>query len=202
VHLCMYSQAQLGRVLAETAIDHARVTGGLMYLYRSDASFERGAKNASILTGEGLELRAVTADEAARLDPALEPVRHKFKGALFCPSDESGDARVFTQKLADHAVRKYGVDFRFNTEVTGFDTTGDTVTAIRTPHGTISADHIVMCLGVYSAKLSKQLGVRLPIYPVKGYSVTLPVEGRNNAPRFGGTRTISPPGRGSATGCG
>lgn len=186
VHLCMYSQAQLDRILAETGIDHARVQGGAMYLYRSPASFERGTANSSILTEEGLELRPVSAEQAARIDPALEPARHKFAGALYCPSDESGDCRIFTQKLAAHAADKLGVTLRFNTEITGFDTSGDRVTSVRTPHGAIAADHFVMCLGVYSPELSRQLGVRLPIYPIKGYSVTLPIEGRNQVPRYAG----------------
>lgn len=186
VHLCLYSQAELKRVLSETGIDHHRVEGGLLYLYRKPQSFERGAANAKILTEEGLELRPVDAAEAARLDPALEPVRHKFAGALYCPSDESGDARVFTRKLAQYAADKLGVTFRYDTEVTGFDVAGDRVTAIRTPHGSIAADHIVLSLGVFSPRLAKQLGVRLPIYPIKGYSVTVPVGGRNQVPRLGG----------------
>ena len=186
VHLCLYSQAQLDRVLAETGVDHHRVQGGLMYLYRSEASFARGTANAKILTEEGLELRPVSAAEAARLDPALEPVRDKFAGALFCPSDESGDARIFTQNLARVTAERYGTTFRYATTVTGFSTSGDTVTDVETSAGPIAADHVVLCLGVYSPQLAKSVGVKLPIYPIKGYSVTVPIEGRNRVPRFGG----------------
>jgi D-amino-acid dehydrogenase len=186
VRLCIYAQSQLDRVLAETKIDHHRVQGGLMYLYRSDESFERGARNCSILTGEGLDIKPVSAAEAARLDPALEPVQQKIKGALFCPSDESGDARVFTVKLAEHCAEKLGVTFIYNCDIKDFETSGGKVTAALTSTGRIAADAFVMCLGVFSPFLSKKLGTRLPIYPIKGYSVTLPVEGRNNVPRFGG----------------
>jgi D-amino-acid dehydrogenase len=186
VKLCMYSQNELDRVLKETGVDNHRVEGGLIYLYRSQQSFDRGAANSNILSEEGLDIRPVSADEAAQLDPSLEPVKHKFKGALFCKSDESGDARKFTQGLAKVAAERYGVAFHYSTEILGFETQGQTVTAVRTSKGTIAADAFVLCLGVFSPHLSKQLGVRLPIYPIKGYSVTLPIEGSNTIPRFGG----------------
>jgi D-amino-acid dehydrogenase len=186
VRLCMYSQQRLQTVAAETGVAYHGRKGGLLYLYRKPESFARGTANTKILTEEGLELRPVSADEAARIDPALEPVKHKFAGAIYCPSDESGDCRVFTQGLATHATSKFGVTFKYGTEITGFDTSGDKVTGVRTAHGTITADAFVFCLGVFGPKLAKQLGVRLPIYPVKGYSMTVPVGGRNNAPSIGG----------------
>jgi len=186
VHLCMYSQKQLDKLISETGINHHRVEGGLMYLYRSQESFDRGAKNCSILSEEGLDIRPVSAAEAAALDPALDPVKDKFKGALYCPSDESGDARLFTRELAKLCAEKYGVEFRYKTEILGFETAGGKVTAVRLADGVLNADSFVMCLGVFSPQLSKQLGTRLPIYPIKGYSVTLPIEGANNVPRFGG----------------
>ncbi len=186
VRLCIYSQGELDRVLAETGIDHHRVEGGLMYLYRSAASFERGAANAAILRAEGLEIRAIDAAEAARLDPALAGAKDRLAGALFCPSDESGDARVFTRALADHIAERFGVAFRYGTEITGFETEGDRVAAVRTAQGPVPVDALILCLGVFSPALGRALGARLPIYPVKGYSVTLPTEGRNDIPRFGG----------------
>ena len=186
VHLCMYSQKQLDGLIKETGINHHRVEGGLMYLYRSQESFDRGARNSSILSDEGLNIRPVSANEAAALDPSLEAVKDKFKGALYCPSDESGDARVFTQALAKLSTEKYGVEFRYNSEILGFETSGGKVTTAKLSNGSVNADAFVMCLGVFSPHLSKQLGTRLPIYPIKGYSVTLPIEGSNNVPRFGG----------------
>ncbi len=186
VRLCLYSQARLQYVAADTAVPYHGLKGGLLYLYRNPQSFERGAGNTKILTEEGLELKAISADEAAAIDPALAPVKHKFAGAIYCPSDESGDCRVFTQGLAKHIASKYGVVFKYSTEVTGFDTTGDQVTGVLTDAGTISADTYVFCLGVFGSKLARQLGVRLPIYPIKGYSMTVPIGGHNNPPAIGG----------------
>ena len=186
VRLCMYSQQRLQQVVADTAVPFHGLKGGLLYLYRSQSSFDRGAGNTKILTEEGLELRAISADDAARIDPALEPVKHKLAGAIYCPSDESGDCRVFTQGLAKHIAEKYGVTFNYDTEITGFDTSGDAVSAVRTASGLFKADTFVFCLGVFGPKLARQLGVQLPIYPIKGYSMTVPIDGRNNPPSIGG----------------
>jgi D-amino-acid dehydrogenase len=186
VRLCLYSQRELQRMVEETGVAYHGLRGGLLYLYRSPASFERGSANTRILAEEGLELRAIDMDAASVLDPALEPVKHKFAGAIYCPSDESGDARVFTQNLARYCSERLGVKFQFGARVQGFETGADRVTGVRTSKGLIEADEFVMCLGVFSPDFSKGLGVSLPIYPIKGYSVTLPLEGHNNAPGMGG----------------
>lgn len=186
VRLCLYSQQQLQRVAAETGVDFHSRKGGLLYLYRKPESVDRGTANTRILTEEGLELKPVSADEAARIDPALEPVKNKFAGAIYCPSDESGDCRVFTQALASHLAATHGVAFHYDTEILGFDTEGDRVRALATSRGAMAFDAYVFCLGVYGPKLARQLGVDLPIYPIKGYSLTVPIGGRNNAPSIGG----------------
>jgi len=186
VRLCIYSQGELRRVASETGVAYDGLEGGLLYLYRSPQSFARGAGNTRILAEEGLELRAVDRDEMARIDPALAPVKEQFAGAVFCPSDASGDARVFTRALARHCAERLGVTFKFGTEITGFETDGDRVTGLATRSGTVAGDEFVMCLGVFSPFLARSLGVSLPIYPVKGYSVTLPLDGHSNPPGIGG----------------
>ncbi|MFI4995584.1 MAG: D-amino acid dehydrogenase [Hyphomicrobiales bacterium] len=186
VRLCIYSQGELKRIASETGVAFDALEGGLLYLYRSPQSFERGAGNTRILAEEGLELRPVDRDEMARLDPALEPVKQQFAGAVFCPSDASGDAHVFTQNLAKYCAEHLGVTFRFGSEITGFATVGERVTGIVTNKGVVGGDEFVMCLGVFAPFLAKQLGVSLPIYPIKGYSVTLPLDGHNNPPTIGG----------------
>jgi D-amino-acid dehydrogenase len=123
--------------------------------------------------------------QAAEVDPALAPVRDRLAGAIFAPTDESGDARLFTLGLAE-ACASRGVAFRYGETIRGFRMAGDAVEAVVTDRGEAAADAFVLALGVYSPHLARQLGARLPIYPVKGYSVTLPVAGRNNAPKIGG----------------
>lgn len=186
VNLCIYSQERLKTILGRENLDYGRETGGLLYLYRSPESFERGVKNTSVLTEEGLELRAISPQEAAEIEPALAGSEEKFAGAIFAPSDESGDAHVFTRELAARC-RAGGVVFRFGETITTLDADGDRMNAVVTNRGTIPADAFVLSLGVFSPDLARTIGVSLPIYPIKGYSMTLALkEGNNSAPRLGG----------------
>jgi D-amino-acid dehydrogenase len=185
VRLCRYAQERLHDIVAREGLAYHGVTGGLLYLYRSQASFKAGVAKARVLKAEGLDLEAVSAGEAGALDPALAANTDKFAGAIYCPSDESGDAHVFTQELAERC-RAGGVSFRFNTQVTGFRMGSDRVEAVLTEQGDIAGDIFVLAPGVYAARLGRELGLRLPIYPIKGYSMTVPVTGDAGAPALGG----------------
>jgi D-amino-acid dehydrogenase len=156
-----------------------------LYLYRSPASFEAARTKSRILTEAGCRIEALDADGIAGVDPALAPVKQRFAGALYAPGDESGDCCMFARNLAAW-LKGQGVDFRWSTEIRGFDLEGDCVAAIVTDKGRMTGDVYVLALGVYSPHLARSLGVDLPIYPVKGYSVTVPTEGRNNVPAVGG----------------
>src|SRR5690606_32627316 len=135
--------------------------------------------------GEGIELRAMDPAAAAEVDPALAPVKDRLAGAIYAPGDESGDARLFTRELAA-VCGGLGVAFRWGEEVRRLETEGDRVARAVTDRGTLDADAFVLALGVYSPHLARDLGLRLPIYPIKGYSLTIPTAGRNNTPRVGG----------------
>ncbi len=185
LRLCRYSQGCLQEIVAREGLDYDGQSGGLLYLYRSQESFERGAKNTAILAEEGLDLRALSPAEAAAKDPALEPVRDRFAGAVYCSSDESGDARLFTEALAKRC-QESGAVFEYGVEVQGFDKGGQEIIAAKTNRGSFPAEVFVLALGVMSPRFARTLEARLPIYPVKGYSVTFPIGGRNNAPLLGG----------------
>jgi D-amino-acid dehydrogenase len=186
VRLCSYSQERLNGIVAETGVGYDGRSGGLLYLYRKPESFERGARNTSVLAEEGLELRAITPSEAAQIDPALAGSGDKFAGAIHCPSDGSGDARMFTRNLAEHCREVLGVRFLMGTEVTGFDAAGGRVRQVLTGGGPLQADQVVVALGVFAPRFARQLGVSLPIYPIKGYSATLPIGAGHTAPAIGG----------------
>lgn len=184
VRLCNYSQAVFHDTVANTGVEYDGNTGGLVYFYRSQATFEAAAAKADILRDNGCEVRPLDRAETTRLVSALEPARDQIAGALYAPKDESGDACLFTSNLADWCERN-GATFEYSTTVTGLDVDGDAVSAVRTDKGPLSADVYVLSLGVYSPHIARQLGVGLPIYPVKGYSVTAPIAGRNNPPGIG-----------------
>jgi len=185
VRLCRYAQDRLHKIVGREGLAYHGMTGGLLYLYRSEASFRAGVAKTGVLTKEGLDLKALSPAEAARLDPALADNTGKFAGAIYCPSDESGDAHVFTQELAERC-RAGGVTFRFNTRVTGFRMGSNRVDAVRTDQGDIVGDAYVVALGVRAAALGRGLGLSLPIYPIKGYSMTLPIRDSAGAPTLGG----------------
>ena len=183
--LCGYSQSIFHDTLAHAAIDYDGRSGGLLYLYRTPALFEGARSKSRILTDAGCIIEALDRDGIARVDPALAPVKERFAGALYAPGDESGDCRMFARNMSAWLKGK-GVTFDYSTEIKGFDLDGDRVAAIVTGKGRETADVYVLALGVFSPHLARGLGVDLPIYPVKGYSVTVPTAGRNNVPSIGG----------------
>jgi D-amino-acid dehydrogenase len=113
----------------------------------------------------------------------LRPIREKISGGVHYPADGSGDALKFTQALAERA-RALDVTFYFEHDITGFSTEGDRVYAVETNHGAIRGDAFVLALGSFSTPLGRKLGMTLPIYPAKGYSITVSAPGWNGAPRI------------------
>jgi D-amino-acid dehydrogenase len=185
VALCLYSQQRLHAVAGDTGVTYGGRSGGALYLYREPAGLTEAAAKAQILRDQGVEVRAVTPDEAATIDPVYEPVRDRFAGALYAPGDESGDARLFTLGLADWLAAR-GVEFRFGEAVTAIEAGPDRIATVTTRNGSSPADAYVLALGCWSAAFGRRLGLDLPVYPIKGYSVTLPIEGRNNPPTLSG----------------
>lgn len=185
VALCLYSQRRLHAVVADTGVAYGGRPGGALYLYRDAAGLTEAAAKAQILRDQGVEVRAVTTEEAAAIDPVYGPVRDRFAGALYAPGDESGDARLFTLGLADWLAAR-GVELRFGEAVTAIEGGPDRIATVRTAKGSVPADAYVLALGCWSAAFGRRLGLDLPVYPIKGYSVTLPIEGRNNPPTLSG----------------
>ena len=185
VKLCNYSLAVFHETLARSGVGYDGRKGGLLYLYRTEAALAAASAKSGILRDNGCRIETLDPDGVARVDPALEPVKRSFAGALYAPDDESGDCRLFARNMGVW-LRGQGVSFKFNTTITGLALEGDRVDAVITDKGRERADAIVLCLGVYSPHLARQFGQDLPIYPVKGYAITAPVAGRNNPPAIGG----------------
>lgn len=185
VRLCLYSQSVFHETLARTGVAYDGRSGGLLYLYRSEAALKAASAKSRILSDNGCVIQTLDREQVAKTDPALAPVKDKIAGALFAPGDESGDCRMFARNLTSW-LKEQGVTFRFGTEITGLETDGGRLKAVITSKGRQEADAAVLCLGVYSPDLARQVGEDLPIYPVKGYSLTAPVAGRNNPPSLGG----------------
>jgi len=186
VRLCLYSLERFNELARQVPIDYDRTTKGAIYIYRDRDHYERGVGATGVLTDNGVTLRAVSTEEAVVIEPALAPDRANIAGAIYCPIDESGDCHAFTNRLAAHCAEKLGVQFQWSTEIRSIEADGDRVTGVVTDKGRLSADAYVLALGSYSPLLGRPIGVDMPIYPVKGYALTVPIDGHAGAPTLPG----------------
>jgi D-amino-acid dehydrogenase len=182
--LCCYSQAVLHETLADCHIDYDRIDRGIVFFYRSAESLERGVAHMQILAEDGQAIEVLDSDALVKLEPSLAAAKDRIAGGIYCPSDETGDCCKFTQGLASHAAQK-GVEFHYETGILGIETEADRVARIATAKGDFSADAYVLALGNHSPILARAIGVGLPIYPVKGYSMTIPVGNHPHPPTIG-----------------
>ncbi len=183
--LCIYSQAMLNEVVAETGVKYDGLDGGLIYFYRTKAAFDAAVTRAQILRDNRLQIDVLDRDQTVAKDPGLAPAADQIVGSLLAPTDGSGDSNLFTIALARKCADA-GCTFRYGEEIKNVRTKGNEVTSIVTSKGELSADAYVLCLGVYSPHLARQLNIDLPIYPVKGYSATLKISDPERAPQIGG----------------
>ena len=184
--LCVYSLEALREVVADTRVEYDGLNAGNLYFYRSEESFEKGVEHTGILREHGLEMEVLERDRVAEVEPALAPHKNSIAGAVYAPGDASGDARMLTRALAAFCIENLSVTCKFDTAIQGIETAGDRVEAVDTDAGRLQADCYVMALGCDSAIIGRPIGLRLPIYPVKGYSVTVPMRESNAAPMMGG----------------
>ena len=178
---------------AEPALEFDRNPPGLLKLFRDELSMASAVRAAGLYRDLGLPLATLDADACVREEPALAPIRERIAGGVLYPTDESGDAYQFTRSLAARCVG-LGVAFRHGVTVDGLESERGRITATRTSAGRLAADAIVLALGPQSPAVARTLGLRLPVYPAKGYSVTVEVDGWNRAPR----RPIADDGRKAA----
>lgn len=183
--LCLYSQRKLQQISQQEQLEYHRIDGGLLYVYRDQGSFDKGCVAMSVLSDNGLPLKIITADEVARLEPALSASTRRIAGAIYCPTDESGDAHAFSLDLQERC-KALGVRFELGRRIQGFSASSSHVDSVLTDRGRIDGDEFVLALGSYSPLVASQLGYRLPVYPVKGYSLTVPVREGHRPPRMGG----------------
>ena len=179
VNLGIYSRSQLQALRKELDLDYDHLEKGILHFYTSQQEFDAAMEPARIMRELGCDRQVIDADRAVELEPALKDVRQRIAGATYTADDESGDARKFTQALARRCAEA-GVEFRYGTEVLGFDKAGDRILGVQTltegRHQVLRADSYVLCLGSFSGVLARRLGLFLNIYPAKGYSITVPVK--------------------------
>ncbi|MBL0943823.1 MAG: D-amino acid dehydrogenase [Hydrogenophaga sp.] len=187
VALGSYSHAALKDVVRETGIDYHRLERGIAHFYVDQKSFDGAAGAAELMGRFGVKRRVVSRDELLRIEPALASYGDRIVGGTFTESDESGDARVFTQQLAALCAAR-GARLLFGHDIEQIEVAGGAVTHVRVRSRdtgvltALKADATVVACGSYTTPLLARIGVRVPIYPGKGYSATLPLLEPERAP--------------------
>ncbi|MGJ7042887.1 D-amino-acid dehydrogenase [Shinella sp. BE166] len=181
LRLADYSRIALAALREETGIAYDERMQGTLQLFRTEAQLDASAKDVKALAADGIPYEVLDPEGCIRVEPALRHVREKIVGGLLTPKDETGDCFKFANALAAKA-EALGVRFIWNTAIKALDVDAGRVRGVTTGTGKLSADAVVVALGSYSPLLVRPLGIRLPVYPVKGYSLTIPITDTARAP--------------------
>jgi D-amino-acid dehydrogenase len=181
IPIAEYSRDSLRALRGETGIQYDERSRGTLQLFRYQAQLDGTGEDIAVLKQYGVPFEVLDRAGCIAAEPALAGVKEKFAGGLRLPQDETGDCHMFTQALAREA-EKLGVRFVFNAGIDGLIADGSRVTGVATSTGTLEADAYVVALGSWSSRLVAPLGIALPVYPVKGYSITVPISDADGAP--------------------
>lgn len=172
VRLGRYSLQCLREMRSSFGLQYDHSTRGTMKLYRTSASLQQAANDLAIADIESIRHEVLGASAVLKLEPALQAVVGSIAGGIYFPDDESGDAHLFCREI-ERLAGDAGVQFRYGTEVQALLHNSQRLMAVQTRKGEIKADVYLLSAGCYSPLLARTAGIKLPIYPVKGYSLTL-----------------------------
>ena len=181
VRLAEYSRDCMVQLRADTGIAYDERMQGTLQLFRTQKQLDGTAKDVEILQQYGVPYQLLDRTGYLQYEPALADVKEKFVGALRLPGDETGDCFLFTNRLAEMA-KALGVQFRFGVNIRGLRTDGTDITGVETDGGLVTADRYLLALGSYSAQMLAPVGLKVPIYPVKGFSITVPITDAAKSP--------------------
>ena len=181
VRLAEYSRACLKELRAEIGIEYDHREQGTLQLFRTQKQIDGTAKDIDILKEYGVPYQVLDRAGYLQYEPALADVKEKFVGALRLPGDETGDCFKFTNDLAEKA-KALGVKFHFGVAIESLEREGKRITGVRTAKGLMKADRYVLALGSYSTALLAPLGIRISVYSVKGFSITVLIINASKAP--------------------
>lgn len=169
-----YSRDCLRELRKDTGINYENRAKGTLQLFRKEAQMEAVQRDISVLQECGVSYELLNGDELGRVEPALANTQDKLVGGLHLPNDETGDCYLFTNALAQIA-KELGVNFQFNQNVEKLIVEGDQIKGVQVNGKVLTADRYVLAFGSYSRDFLKPLDLQLPVYPVKGYSLTIPI---------------------------
>lgn len=181
--IARYSHAQLKALRERLSLDYEQTTLGNLQVFRDQAGVDNAQLGAKVLAEAGVPHRLMNTDECIAFDPALTGARGLIAGGLLMPADETGNCRLFTARLAQW-LGENGVAFRYSTPIAGLNAAGDSIN-VALADGVLAADAYVLSCAHASVTLARPLGLALPIYPVKGYAITVPITNEAAAPKSG-----------------
>jgi D-amino-acid dehydrogenase len=184
--LSLYSRAELQLLRRDTGLQYDQLTRGILHFYTDEEDFDRAVAQAGLLRQYGCERDVKTAAECIAIEPALRHAAERIVGGTYTASDESGDARKFTQGLAQLAAA-HGVRFLYGRSIKRLEAERRRILSVVLADAEggddrISADAYVVALGSYSPLVLRSVGISIPVYPLKGYSITIPLEAGDAAP--------------------
>ena len=181
VPIAEYSRDCLKALRAETAIAYDDREQGTLQLFRTQQQLDSIGDDVAVLKQYGVPFEVLDREGFCKVEPALRLTQEKFVGGLRLPNDETGDCFKFSNRLAEMSAA-LGVKFRWNTRIEALQVGGGAITGVHTDAGLLRADRVVLALGSHSPQLLAPVGVRIPVYPVKGYSITVPITDPQYAP--------------------
>ena len=181
VRLAEYSRDRLIDLRAETGIAYDERTQGTLQLFRTQKQLDHAADDIAVLEQYGVPYEVLDPAGCIAAEPGLATSQVKFVGGLRLPNDETGDCQMFTERLAEIA-RGLGVEFRYDVTVNAIVTNAGRVSEVQTSAGALKADAYVAALGSFSPMMLRPLDIEVPVYPIKGYSITVPITDHSMAP--------------------
>jgi D-amino-acid dehydrogenase len=181
VRLAEYSRDELIALRERLNLRYDHRSQGTLQLFRTQKQLDASADDIAVLQSYGVPYELLDRAGCVRAEPGLATSQDHFQGGLRLPHDETGDCHIFTRQLAER-LPAMGVDIRYNTAISALESDGGRITGVRTDDGLVRGDAYLLALASHSPALTRPLGIRLPIYPVKGYSITLPIADPDRAP--------------------
>lgn len=181
VRLAEYSRDKLIELRAATGISYDERMQGTLQLFREEKQLAGIEKDIAVLKADGVAYEVLDRAGCIAAEPGLAGSNQPLAGGLRLPGDETGDCFKFTNRLAEMAAAA-GVEFRMGTTIRRMVRQGDRIVGVDTDHGTVTGDAYLVAMGSFSPKLVGPLGLKLPVYPVKGYSITVPIVDETRAP--------------------
>jgi D-amino-acid dehydrogenase len=181
LQLALRSASLMDDLRSRTGLEFSFRQAGKLVMLNGHAAMTDAAKICTLKRQYGCDARVVTFAEAVAIEPALTHMKNKYTGAVYSENDQVGNSLEFTTGLAQWLTLNRGTEFKLDTIVSKIVTRERKLTAVETDQGTLQADAVVVCLGAWSNQLLDPLGIRTNIYPMRGYSVTLPAAETSNS---------------------